>query len=107
MSKLPKKLSSGEELFALHLRANNIPFEREIYFIEGRQFKFDFVLTGTRMAIEIDGGNWTGGHSRGKSYEAFCRKINMANTLGWTVYRFTAAMVESAEAIDLILELRG
>lgn len=102
-----KRLSVGEETLACHLTAYDIPFEREVLLTEGRRFRLDFVLTGTRTAIEVDGGNFNGGHSRGKAYEGFCRKINLANTLGWTVYRFTTAMIVSGEAIDLIRSLLG
>jgi very-short-patch-repair endonuclease len=107
--KLPAKKSPGEETLALHLKAHKIGYEREFPFVEGRKFKFDFALwtVEPKIAVEIDGGNFNGGHSRGKAYEQFCRKINLANSLGWTVYRFTTAMVVSGEAINTILAALG
>jgi very-short-patch-repair endonuclease len=104
--KAPRKLSLGEETLAQCLTAKGIKFEREVLLTEGRMFKLDFVLRN-KLAVEIDGGNFNGGHSRGKAYEQFCRKINLANSLGWTVYRFTVAMVVSGEAINTILAALG
>ena len=109
--KIPAEKSLGEETLALHLKAHKIGFNREVVFAKGHKFKFDFEIVppGRRetFGVEIDGGNFNGGHSRGKAYEQFCRKINLANSLGWTVYRFTTAMVVSGEAINTILAALG
>jgi very-short-patch-repair endonuclease len=108
--KLPAKKSPGEETLALHLKAHKIGFEREVSFVKRPQIQVRFRDCSSEpktFAVEIDGGNFNGGHSRGKAYEQFCRKINLANSLGWTVYRFTTAMVVSGEAINTILAALG
>ncbi len=107
MNKIPKKLSEGEETFQLHATIYKLNPVRELVFAPGHKYRFDFAWPDEKIAVEIDGGNWNGGHSRGKAYEAFCRKINLANDLGWKVYRFTHAQVTSGEAIDNILEALG
>ena len=59
------------------------------------------------MAVEIEGGAWTGGrHTRPVGYQKDCEKYNAAGALGWTVFRLTNTMIrsENLEPIrDLIL----
>lgn len=107
MTKLPKKLSEGEETFQLHCTIYTLFPVREYTFAEGHKYRLDFAFVDVKIAVEVDGGNFNGGHSRGKAYEGFCRKINLANDLGWKVYRFTTAMIRSGEGIDTILDALG
>ena len=102
--KKPKKLSPGEELFALHCRIYQLNPEREVKLIEGRQWRFDFWFPAQKIAVEIEGGTKFGRsrHSQGAGFEGDCRKYNAAVIAGITLIRFTTAMVESAEAIDFI-----
>ena len=102
--KTPKKLSPGEELFAIHCEAYKLTPVREYQFCTGRRWRFDFAFPGDKLiAVEIEGGTWSGGrHSRGKGMEADMEKYNQASLQGWHVYRFTTAMVQSGAAIDMI-----
>lgn len=108
-AKIPKALSPGEELLAFHLKQYNIPFEREVEFCPGRNWKFDFLIhhPDCELAIEIEGGTEWGKsrHSFGHGFEEDARKYNTAALMGFTVLRFTTAMVKSAEAIDKLREL--
>lgn len=103
--KIPKPLSMGEETFALQCQAYKFTPEREFKFIEGRKFAFDFAFPEAMIAIEIEGGTSFGKsrHSRGEGFENDCRKYNAATSLGWRVFRFSTAMVQKGEAIDLLL----
>jgi hypothetical protein len=109
MPKSPKELSPGEELFAFHLKQYGILFEREVEFCAGRKWRFDFLIQhpDCQLAIEIEGGTEFGKsrHSAGDGFEADARKYNTAALMGYTVLRFSTAMVKSAEAIDCIREL--
>ena len=105
MTKIPKALSPGEEALALHLRAEKIPFIRELEFGE-RKFRFDFALMDRKIAIEVEGGIWIrGAHVRGRKFEQDCEKYNLAAKLGWTVLRYSTEMVIRGDAIADILEL--
>jgi very-short-patch-repair endonuclease len=97
--------SEGEETLALHLRSYNLPFEREVRFHETRQWRFDFVvgLTDWMIAVEVEGGAYTGGHKRGAAADTDCEKSNAAVLAGWKVLRFTTAQVLDCRAIDAIL----
>lgn len=59
------------------------------------------------MAVEIDGGVWTGGrHVRGAGFVRDCDKLNEAAALGWRVLRFTPTHLTNsriAETISLVV----
>lgn len=117
-------VSRLEETFALHLRAEKIEgFLREFRFAADvvgtgpglrqrlknaglKDWRFDFADPARKIAVEIEGGNWSGGrHTRGKGFEEDCIKYGEAMKLGWTVYRCTGGMVKSGEAIDTLKQL--
>jgi len=93
-----------EELFALHLRASGITgYVRELKFGPNRQFRFDFAWENEGLAVEVEGGTWSGGrHVTGKGFESDCEKYNLACLLGWRVLRFTGKQVKSGIAIDFV-----
>jgi hypothetical protein len=104
-TKLPKKLSPGEETFALHCKAHGFTPEREYRFCEGRRWKFDFAFPENMVAVEIEGGIWSGGrHTRGAGYTKDLEKYNTAARLGWKVYRYTTEMVTAGTAIGDLLD---
>ena len=98
-------MSEGEELFALHCKVKGLSPVREWSFAKPRRWRFDFSWPKEKLAVEIEGGTWIQGrHNRGSSIEAEMEKYNTAALLGWTVLRFTPAMVKSGAAINLVLE---
>lgn len=105
---LPKPLSPGEELLALHLRAEGIKFEREVQLISGRRWIYDFVLPEFRIAIEVNGQIWhKGGHTTGQGIERDFEKNNAAVLAGYFVFWFSTGQVESGQAIQTIREAIG
>lgn len=63
---------------------------REHAFAAGRRFRFDFCWPDQKVAVELEGGIWTGGgHTRGKVYRSNCEKYNLAAIQGWKVLRYT------------------
>ena len=103
-----KSLGSGLELeFDLALRSEGLfGFVREHRFHPDRRWRFDFAWEGLKVAVEIEGGVWSGGrHTRGSGFEADCEKYNEAARLGWAVYRFTGKMIKSGYAINLMREV--
>lgn len=71
-----------------------------------RKWRFDFAWLDKSIAVEIEGGTWSGGrHTRGSGFEADCEKYNEAAAIGWTVFRFTGKMVKSGNAIQLLREV--
>lgn len=103
--KIQQAGSPGEEMMALHLRANGIPFERELELIPGRKWRVDFLLAD-RLVVEVEGGTWKmGRHQRPAGFEADANKYNALVIAGYSVLRFTSAMVNSGKAIETIMQV--
>lgn len=98
--------SRAELTLEAQLDIARIPYDREYRFHPERRWRFDFAWPSMKMAVEIEGGSFTGGHKRGKAYESDCDKHNEATRLGWQVYRFTPAQVDDARALRWIMEIR-
>lgn len=110
------KLSDGEENLSFQLKAAGIPFEREYRFYPPRRFRFDFVIKPTDergvpsnllLAVEVEGGAFSGGHKRGADYHSDCEKHNLAMLDGWRTLRVTPTMVETGEALVWIEKALG
>lgn len=95
-------MSKAEAALALHLKTYRVPGVVEQYpFCLGRKYRFDFAFPSLMLAIEVEGG----AHGIKKQYQHDCERSNMALLLGWKVFRFTPADVESGKAISAILVL--
>ena len=110
--KMTKKLSKGEESLAVHIKAMRLPPPiRELEFLAGRKYRFDFAWPTYSLAVEVDGGNSTavigkdgkpravGRHTQDSDYQ----KKNHAVLAGWRVFSFTPSMVNSGEAIEVLV----
>ena len=89
----PPRGSRLERDFELRWRAlgNAPPLCREHRFAPPRRWRFDFAHPAALVAIELEGGIWSGGrHTRGSGFKADCLKYNAAALSGWTVFRLTA-----------------
>jgi hypothetical protein len=116
--KRPKKLSSSEELFALHCRAEGLPpVVREHMFAtetHDRLWRFDFSWREYWVAVEIEGlvvrfkdGKpvVSGRHASSKGFREDCVKYATATIIGWNVLRFDQSLVKDGTAINLTMQL--
>ncbi len=96
--KLPKQPSKLERDFMLRWSTiQNAPtMIKEHRPVPDRKWRFDFCNLAGRVAIELEGGVYTGGrHTRGKGFENDCEKYNEAILSGgWFVFRLTGGMME-------------
>ena len=99
-------MSLAEETLAVQLEQAGIPYWREVRFHE-RKWRFDFAWPLQAVALEVEGGAYTGGHKRGRAYESDCEKNNEAMRLGWRVYRVTPAMVNDERALNTVRAALG
>jgi hypothetical protein len=92
------------DTFAAVLQAAGLPAPiREHRFAPPRRWRFDLAWPSLRLALEIEGGTWTGGrHVRGKGYEDDCEKYNAAALAGWIVLRVTTAMLCDGRVLALL-----
>ncbi len=112
--RIPRAASALEErLWILLIGSQRFPTgkffprpEREYVFHETRKWRFDFAWPQFKIAVECEGGAWTGGrHTRGAGFVADCEKYNAAAMRGWLVFRFTGNMINSRTAIDVLNEV--
>ncbi len=101
--KTGKPYSKPEAKFALIWRALGGPeLTREHRFHPERRWRLDFAHLASRVAIEIEGGVWSGGrHTRGGGFIADCEKYNTAQRLGWRVFRLPTPLVTAGAVEDI------
>jgi hypothetical protein len=79
--------------------------ESEYRFHRTRKWRFDFAWPGQKVAVEMEGGVFTGGaHTRGGHYQSDCEKYNSAVLLGWRILRYTTADVRK-RPIQIVREV--
>jgi very-short-patch-repair endonuclease len=106
--RLPLKVAVSrsrlEDILANRIQIAGLPEPvREYRFARPRLFRADFAWPELGVLAEVEGGIWTGGrHTRGVGFQNDCQKQNIATVLGFRVVRFTEAMIESGEAIDVL-----
>ena len=70
---------------------------------ETRKWRFDFAWPADQLALEVEGGIWTGGrHTRGAGFLRDCEKYNTAAVMGWSVLRVTPEQVSSGAALKWV-----
>lgn len=68
-----------------------------------RRWRFDIAWPDRMIAVEVDGGVWSGGrHTRGAGFVADCEKCNEATAMGWRVFRFPTPHVSDGTAISVL-----
>lgn len=108
---MPGRHARGDavcDALAESMRLAGIPsVEREFKFHPVRRWRFDIVARAHSLAVEVDGGAFTGGHSRGAAYAKECQKFNEAVLCGWRVLRVTPGMVKDGTALALVRRAIG
>lgn len=94
------------------LRRRGITAQKREYPFKGlsgdRRYRFDFAFPTEKVAVEVQGGIWSGGrHTRGKGFEEERSKSAQAQILGWKYIEVTPSMIRSGEAVDLIEQALG
>lgn len=86
------------EAFLRALEVRGLPRpEREHKFDATRRWRFDFAWPDKMLALEVEGGVWTGGrHTRGAGFLRDIEKYNRAACLGWRLLRTTPDKLISA-----------
>lgn len=93
----------AEHRFALEHIGDGKEIRNRLKAANLQDWRFDFACHSVRLAVEIEGGAWTGGrHTRGAGFSGDLRKYGAAMRLGWTVYRCDYALIRSGEAYDTI-----
>ena len=86
-------------LFERYCKQIGLSFEKEVLFAAnlGRKWRSDYVFYfySCKIAVEIEGGGWTGGrHTTGKGFEGDMQKYNAYTALGYKLLRFSPTQIE-------------
>lgn len=69
-------------------------------FHPSRRWRFDLAWPAQRVAVEVDGGTFSGGrHARGAGIRGDAEKFSEAAAMGWRVLRVLPEHVESGQAL--------
>ncbi len=90
------------------LAAHGFTAVPEYKFHPARKWRFDYAFPDILVALEVEGGVWTGGrHTRGKGFMGDIEKYNEAALLGWKVLRCVPDTLVSENTIRLLTEIYG
>lgn len=90
--------------FVAYAKACGLPEpQREVLFHSTRKWRFDYAWPNLRVALEVEGGIWTGGaHGRGTGISRDIEKYNYATAMGWAVLRTTPSKLSTGETIAFL-----
>ncbi len=76
---------------------------KEYKFHPTRRWRFDYAIPEHKIALEVEGGVWTGGrHTSPKGFLNDIEKYNAATLMGWRVFRTTPDELYKLSTINLI-----
>ncbi len=76
---------------------------KEFKFHPVRKWRFDYAVPEHKIALEVEGGVWTGGrHTSPKGFLGDIEKYNTATLMGWRVFRTTPDELYRKKTLDLI-----
>lgn len=89
------------------LRSIGLPAPvREHRFHAVRRWRFDYAWPLERVALEVEGGVWTGGrHTRGAGFVADIEKYNCATVEGWRVVRVVPSKLCASTTLGMLEQL--
>ena len=94
-------------VFLLALRVRDFPLpECEWKFEAKRRWRFDYAWPERMIALEVEGGVWTGGrHTRGAGFVKDMEKYNRAAVLGWRLLRVTPDKLVSFGTFEMLRQI--
>ena len=76
---------------------------KEYRFHPQRRWRFDYALPEHKIALEVEGGVWTGGrHTRPQGFLGDIEKYNTATLMGWRVFRTTPEELVRSATLNLL-----
>ena len=76
---------------------------KEFKFHPVRKWRFDYAVPEHKIALEVEGGVWTGGrHTAPKGFLGDIEKYNTATLMGWRVFRTTPDDLYKKKTLDLM-----
>jgi very-short-patch-repair endonuclease len=107
MTKITKAPPAWKIAFLEFVELHYLPAPVEEHrFHPTRKWRFDMAWVREKIAIEVDGGAWSGGrHTRGAGFIKDHEKLNAATVLGWRVLRYTPSQMMGSQPIKDVLAI--
>lgn len=76
---------------------------KEFKFHPVRKWRFDYAIPEHKIALEVEGGVWTGGrHTSSVGFLKDMEKYNTATLMGWRVFRTTPDELYRLKTLNLL-----
>lgn len=76
---------------------------KEFKFHPVRKWRFDYAIPKHKIALEVEGGVWTGGrHTSSVGFMKDMEKYNTATLMGWRVFRTTPDELYRLKTLNLL-----
>lgn len=76
---------------------------KEFKFHPIRKWRFDYAIPDHKIALEVEGGVWTGGrHTSSVGFMKDMEKYNTATLMGWRVFRTTPDELYRLKTLNLL-----
>lgn len=94
------------DFFTLLCRSDlKVECVKEHKFHPTRRWRFDYAIPAHKIAVEVEGGVWTGGrHTSPKGFLNDMEKYNTATVMGWRVLRTIPDELCSNATLNMIRE---
>ena len=98
------KADAIRRAFCRACEARELPTPTPEYrFWPERLFRFDYAWPQSKVALEVEGGVWSGGrHTRGSGFLKDIEKYSEAAARGWLVLRCTPDTLLTAPTLELV-----
>jgi len=78
-------------------------FDRPLAGMKARRWRFDYAWPERRIALEVEGGIWSGGrHTRAAGFLKDMEKYNEAAAQGWRIIRTTPDRLLTLRTVELL-----
>lgn len=76
---------------------------KEYKFHPVRKWRFDYAIPKHKIALEVEGGVWTGGrHTSSTGFLKDMEKYNTATSMGWRVFRTTPNDLYKSKTLNML-----
>lgn len=97
---------TGDAFTALVKKELGVEMFKEYRFHPVRLWRFDYAIPEHKVALEVEGGVWTGGrHTSSTGFLKDMEKYNEATRLGWRVVRTTPSDLYTRKILGLLEDL--
>lgn len=98
-----KKISAKDTFTCIVKSDMGVECVKEYQFHDKRKWRFDYAIPLYKIALEVEGGVWTGGrHVNPKGFLGDMEKYNTATLLGWRVLRTTPEQLYRLATLTMI-----